>query len=148
MAKTPTLKDKLAAARAKADLARDKAQIARRQPRREPIPDPLAEVPYGQGIEADADHELSALLKGFQERAKQEQDRFVLATDSEFWFCVGFQSREQKDLFLKALNWLQYGDKYLDGTLIAQREGIDLPAVTLSNKRAKPDPKLIPLVKR
>lgn len=141
------VKAKLAEAKEKAALAKDKAAIVRSQPKLPPLPDPLAGVDYGQGIEQDAEAELSAVLQGFKERAKAEDDRFTLATDSEFWFAVGFQSREQKELFLKALDWLKYGDKYLDGTLIARNQGIEIPAVTLSNKRVKPDRKLIPLVK-
>lgn len=114
----------------------------------EPIDDPLAEVEYGNGIEADSAAEASALLQGFRERAKQEAERFTLATDSEFWVAIGFQSREQKDVFLQVMEWFQLGDKYLDGTQIAALMGIELPKVELANKKVKADKKLKPLVKR
>ena len=150
MAKEPNpkidVKAKIAEAKAKASIAKDRASIARSRPRVAPIPDPLADVDYGQGIEADCQAETSAMLSSFKQRAKQEDARFELATDSEFWFAVGFQSREQKELFLKALDWLKFGDKYLDGVLIARQQGIDIPAVKLSNKKAGADRKLAPLV--
>lgn len=112
-----------------------------------PEEDPLVGVPYGQGIEADCKAEASALLSGFQQRAKQEHDRFLLAVDSEFWFAVCFHSREQKEAFLVAMGWLTIGDKYIDGTFLAKHLGITLPPVELANKKAKPDKKLQPLVK-
>lgn len=99
----------------------------------EPTPDPLADVELTGDVEVDSANELSALLTGFRERARQENDRFTLATDSEFWFSIGFKSREQKETFLAALEWLQFGDKYLDGTAVAHALGIILPPVQLSN---------------
>lgn len=133
-------------AQEKVKIARAQAQLAKEQPRPEKVPDPLANVDYDQGIEDSAQEELSDLLKGFKDRAKQEADRFVLATDSEFWFSVGFQSREQKEAFLMALDWLKYGDKYLNGCLMAKLEGIELPEVRLSDVTDKRDKKLAPLV--
>lgn len=109
--------------------------------------DPLGEVPQTGDLETDAQAETSAILSGFQDRAKQEQERFQLATDTEFWFSVYFQSREQKEAFLEALSWLANGDKYLNGLELAEAMGIRLPEVTLP----KPRPfnrKLLNLVKR
>lgn len=113
-----------------------------------PEADPLADVEYGQGIEKDCEQEASALLKGFQQRAEQERDRFMLAVDSEFWFAVCFQSREQKEMFLAFTGWLTLGDKYIDGTQLAKKLGLELPEVVLSNKKAKPDKRLLPLVRQ
>ncbi|MFT3791522.1 MAG: hypothetical protein QM741_10665 [Rudaea sp.] len=56
------------------------------------------------------------------------QERFVAATDSEYWACLCFQNREQKEAFLSALGILDIGDKYLDGPLVAKRLGIELPS--------------------
>lgn len=78
---------------------------------------------------------------------RMEQERFQLATDTEFWFSVYFQSREQKEAFLQALSWLANGDKYLNGLELAEAMGIKLPEVNLP----KPRPfnrKLLNLVKR
>lgn len=92
---------------------------------------PLDDITYTGDVEADSQAEVNEILTGFKDRAKAEQDRFALATDSEFWVAMCFQSREQKEVFLKALNWLQYGDKYIDGCSIADAIGIELPEVRL-----------------
>lgn len=113
---------------------------------REVVKDPLADVPYGNGIEKDSEAELSALLAGFKDRAKQEADRFRLATDSEYWFAVCFASREQKERFLQVMDWIKYGDKYLDGTVLAEKHNIELPEVYLSNRQVRQDKKLHQLV--
>jgi hypothetical protein len=58
------------------------------------------------------------------------------------------QTREQKEAFLTALKLLQHGDKYLDGRLLAQRMGIELPPAAVPyNTSAKVDAKFAALVK-
>ena len=66
-------------------------------------------------IEKDAKEELSEALKSFKKKAKAEHKVFVDNTDSEYWFCVCFQNREQKDEFLRKSNLMPIGDKYLNG---------------------------------
>ena len=91
-----------------------------------------------QTLDEDGD-ELDALQQGFRSRSKAENDRFALATDSEYWACLCFQTREQKDRFLSALKILEFGDKYLDGRLVAERIGIELPEASVPYK---PEPRL------
>lgn len=69
----------------------------------------------GNNAVDESKEELSALLTGFKNRSKQEQDRFKSATDSEYWFCVCFKNREDKELFLKKYGIFNHGDKYVDG---------------------------------
>ncbi|MFT7836933.1 hypothetical protein Q5530_12355 [Saccharothrix sp. BKS2] len=71
--------------------------------------------------------ELDALARGFRERTAREDERFRLATDSEFWFVLCFKSREEKDAFLRAGRLFHLGDKYLDGRAAASALGVDLP---------------------
>lgn len=78
-------------------------------------PDPLKDVDYTGNLETDSAKELTALEQGFRDRAKQEQDRFRLATDSEYWVAICFTSREDKEAFLRKHNLDSLGDKYLDG---------------------------------
>lgn len=59
-----------------------------------------------------------------------------LATDSEFWFTICFESRDQKDMFLKKTGWQNLGNKYIDGTDLARHMDIELPTVTLANRNA------------
>lgn len=113
---------------------------------RQTQPDPLAGVPYTGNAEADSAAEMAALQSGFAARARQEAARFQAATDSEYWCCLCFQSREQKEAFLRCMGWAELGDKYLDGLEIASRQGISLPSSEqLRFVPAKPDKALTEL---
>lgn len=89
---------------------------------------PLENTKYTGYLDEDLGEELSELQKGFKERSQKERDRFKKATDSEFWFAVYFQSREEKDNFLKAMKLVKtmYGDRYIDGNKWAKAAGIEL----------------------
>lgn len=78
--------------------------------------DPLEGIDYDcQTVETEAIEEISATLKAFKARQEQEQKRRQHSTDSEYWFCLCFTSREEKEAFLKKFNLHSIGDKYLDG---------------------------------
>lgn len=66
----------------------------------EPEPDPLVEVDYTGDLETDARAELNAIQQGFRDRAKREEERFRLATDSEYWAMLCFKTRADKEKFL------------------------------------------------
>lgn len=87
----------------------------------------------GLGVEERAERVLSEAEQAFKDRAAAEAKRFELATDSEYWFAVCFQSREQKEQFLRALaerfGLKDDGDKYLDGWELAKALGIKLDRV-------------------
>lgn len=91
-------------------------------------PNPLDSVEYTGDVEEDAGREFSALQKGFRERADRENKRRQRATDSEYWFAVCFESREEKEAFLKAARVSKklMGDKYLDGRMLAKMLGIEM----------------------
>lgn len=84
---------------------------------------------------------VEGVRTSFMERAKAEEKRVELVTDSEFWCCFCFETRTQKDAFLKALGLWEAGDKYVNGILAAKKLGIDLgkpvawPEVRASSKR-------------
>lgn len=111
--------------------------------------DPIPELDYpNMTNEAVAVAETSAVLAAFKARAKAEQERFALATDSEYWVAVCFQTREQKEHFLAATKLLKAGDKYIDGALVAKVLGIELPPAQVPyNVSAKVDAKYAALVK-
>lgn len=112
---------------------------ARKRLKKTPPP-AMVKMPEPSGDpEMDSAADLDAVQQGFRNRAKAESDRFALATDSEYWACLCFQSRDQKDVFLAALKILEFGDKYLDGQLVADRLGVKLP---VANVPYKPEPKL------
>lgn len=103
--------------------AKEAAAVRKRQQAKKYI-----ELPEETGdVEKDSEAELDALQKGFRDAIKREDKRFELATDSEYWFCVCFQSREQCNAFLKAMDLLEIGDKYLDGQEVAKKLGVKLP---------------------
>lgn len=89
--------------------------------------DPLAEVEYTGDLSADSEAELQALDQAYRDRAAQEQKRRKLATDSEFWFAVCFESREEKEAFLKAVGAKRniHGDKYISGKAFAKLLNIE-----------------------
>jgi len=116
------------AAKEKALKAKESA-IARKKKKENPPPIfvDMDSVDFTGDYEKDAEIELSETLKGFKARAKAEADRFKIATDTEYWACLCFQTREQKEFFLKALSLIDIGDKYLDGQEVARVLGVELP---------------------
>ena len=94
-----------------------------------PTPNPLDAVPDTDDAEKDTKGMMSAALMAFKAQAKNEEKTFKDNTDTEFWFAVCFQSREQKDAFLIALDLKNHGDKYLDGQYVAKKLGVELPVV-------------------
>jgi hypothetical protein len=94
-----------------------------------PVANPLDAVPDTDDAEKDCKGVMSAALSAFKQQAKNEAKIFKDNTDTEFWFAVCFQNREQKDAFLTALDLIQHGDKYLDGQYVAKKLGVELPVV-------------------
>lgn len=89
---------------------------------------PLVNMPELTGNpETDSKNDLDAVKQGFRDRLKAENKRKVSATDSEYWSCICFQTRAQLDAFIAAMNWRQFGDKYIDGVKLAEYLGIELP---------------------
>lgn len=113
------------------------------------VDDPIGEIDASDLTnEQLVDKEISATLAAFKARAQKEQERFLIATDSEYWFAVCFQTRAQKEHFLRETKLLQAGDKYIDGALLAKRMGITLPPADVPyNVSARPDAKLAAMVK-
>lgn len=111
--------------------------------------DPIGDLDYDSLTNEEvAVKETSAVLQAFIARSKAEQARFLLATDSEYWVGLCFQTREQKEHFLREAKLLQAGDKYIDGALLAKRMGIILPPAAVPyNISAKVDAKYAALVR-
>lgn len=105
------------------------------------VPDCLEGIPYTGNAEQDSALEMSATLKAFKDRAKAEEKRMQDATDSEFWLCVCFQNRKQKEEFLAKLGLLADGDKYLNGQKVATAIGVELTPTDVSFRDARIDPK-------
>lgn len=101
--------------------------------------DALEGVKQTGDVEVDAAAELEAVRKAFLNRKeKVSKDRLWAGLDSEYWFCVCFQTRDQKEAFLKAMKWFEHGDKYLDGKFVAKKLGVTLPPIDLRFVPEKP----------
>lgn len=103
-----------------------RTKVVRRIKPSDPTPDPLADVEYTNNLEEDSAREFTALEQGYRERAANEQKRYIAATDSEYWFAVSFQDREEKERFLRAigLGGKNDPDKYMTGQQLADTLGI------------------------
>lgn len=130
--------------------ARERIAVVRQLSKKVPQTDenPLRVVEPTGNLEADKQSEASAILQAFKQRAKEETQRYKLAIDSEFWFAVCFVTREQKEAFLAATGWLLIGDKYLDGALLADMLGVELPPTpsVMRTTLKRPDKRLLELM--
>ncbi len=98
---------------------------------------------YINDAEHDANLDVGVIADEFKAirdaRAKQAA-AVELANDSEYWFAVYFQTREQKEAFVKAVGLVQ--DKYIDGLQLAAALKIALPPRPAPYKVGKVDRKL------
>lgn len=70
-------------------------------------------------LEESCREELGEVEKSFRARMDAENKRFRDMCDTEYWCCVCFTSRAQKEEFLKSLG-LDPLDKYIDGKEMAR----------------------------
>jgi hypothetical protein len=77
-------------------------------------------------FEDDVAEDIKDFEKSIRARVQDENSRLIDAGDSEYYICVCFQNRDQKEKFLRHMQWDKYGDKYLDGTQIALDHGLDM----------------------
>jgi hypothetical protein len=100
------------------------------------INDHLSAVEYTGNIETDISAEDAAMKLMLREADTRYAADRELVTEAEYWFCLVFESRDQKETFLKAMGWWLIGDKYLDGTEVARRQNIPLPIVRFPAEKA------------
>lgn len=98
-------------------------------------PEPKGQIISVDDLEKEAAAESFAILDAFKKRAADENARLTDATDSEFWIAMCFQTREQKDEFLRKANFDKFGDKYLDGMKVAEQMGIKLESEVPPNRK-------------
>lgn len=78
----------------------------------------VAEVGLEQ-LEQDVARELGEVERSFRERMAAENKRFRDMCDTEYWFCVCFTSRAQKEEFLAKIG-IDTDLKYIDGKDMAR----------------------------
>ena len=90
--------------------------------------DVFANVKYTGKLEKDLKAELNEVQAAFANRQKKEAQRFALATDSEFWVVLCFETREQKAEFVLKAGLGDPNDKYVSGFAAAKRMNIEIEA--------------------
>jgi len=146
-----------AGAEAAREVAKQQAAAARREAEeaKAALKKPVAkyvEMPAPTGdAETDSAADLDELQSGFRKRAADESARFALATDTEYWAALCFQTREQRDHFFAALKVrdIGIGGRFYDGCAVAKALGITLPSADVPYKpEPKPDPAWIEFLNR
>lgn len=87
----------------------------------------LDKIEYTGNAEVDSKRELNAFEQAAKAALQREKDARADMFDTEYFACICFQSRDQKEAFLSALGLLEHGDKYLDGYEVAEKVGVVLP---------------------
>ena len=100
---------------------------------------PEKELEYTGDLEHDAKLEITEVATSFRARMKEEAARRKSATDSEYWCCLVFQSREQVEAFVQSTKWAKHDAKYIDGRIAARALGIALPPDGLPSKEPRID---------
>lgn len=93
-----------------------------------------------ENLEKETLEEIGDVEKSFRERMNAESKRFRDMCDTEYWFCVCFTSREQKEEFLKKIG-METDVKYIDGKDMARayRKAIKTPDLDFA--KVKPSDK-------
>lgn len=98
-------------------------------------------------LEADCLSDISEAKKGFRDRLTKENKRFQDMCDTEYWCCVCFTSRAQKEEFLSKLG-LDTDEKYIDGKQMARavNRALETPDLQFA-KIGKPDKTFMGMVR-
>lgn len=102
-----------------------------------------------EDLQTSSDQEVSDMMTSIRENRKNNAERFRDIESGEFWFCVCFQSRSQKDQFIADLlkkyapNTENFGDKYVSGLELADMLGIPVEPIVLEAKKSRLAPKAL-----
>lgn len=98
--------------------------------------------------ETIANREVSDMMAMIREQRKNNAEIFRDIESGEFWFCVCFQSRSQKEDFIAQLldkfpgpSPDDFGDKYISGLELADALGIPIAPIILERKKSRLAPK-------
>ena len=104
----------------------------------EPAPNPM------QGMSKDGTHEeqaaeqLTRLQQGFRDRAKAERFRMNETTRSDYHFTVVFEHGDQAVAFLAKAGYRENTAMYVDGPMLAEALGIELPPTPFKLRKLRP----------
>jgi len=86
-------------------------------------------------VEAESKKELTEMQTKFKADAAREAKSMQDNNDSAYWCCLIFQTRAQKEEFLRNAGLIDLGDQYLDGIEVAQK--LKIPIKTEALKMPK-----------
>jgi len=72
--------------------------------------------------EEDSKQELSAYFTSLKKESKSYENR----NNSNYWGCIIFDTKAQRDAFFEAIGW-DVQAPYIDGVVLARKLGIELP---------------------
>lgn len=117
------------------------------RPDSESLSRPAIESPFdpdpelSQGLESDAEEEVSLALQTILDERAQKRDMYRLTNDQDYYVLVCFQSKEQKLEFLDKTGWRQLGERFIDGLKLARLLGVDIEPINLPMRGfSKPTP--------
>ena len=90
-----------------------------------------------EALEEESKQELDELAQGFRERMAAESKRFVDVCDSEYYCCVCFTTRDQKEEFLNSLG-ISPDERYIDGREIAKKIGRAIKSPDMAERNTRP----------
>jgi hypothetical protein len=89
--------------------------------------------------EEESDREMDATRKAFQESARKADAQFADATDGEFYTCVVFQTKAQREEFWRLLEAQDLVDEeFVDGLALARLLKLKLTAEIPKPQRRRP----------
>jgi len=98
---------------------------------------PAIESPFdsdptlAQGLEADADEEVSAALQAVLDERAERRDAYRITNDQDYYLVLCFQCEGQKQEFLEKARWTGLGERFLDGLKVARLMGVDIQPINL-----------------
>ena len=91
--------------------------------------DPSPEA--SEGLQADADGEVSAALQSILDERAVARDKYRLTNDQDYYFLVCFQSTQQKLEFLDKTGWPTHEDRLVNGLELAELLGFHIERIDL-----------------
>jgi len=88
-------------------------------------------------LEKIADAELSEMARFVKQEKKKQLAKLNLAADTDYYFCVVFQSEEQRNKFLAESGWAKHlQGRFINGLSVAKEMGIKIEFIDLPLKKA------------
>jgi hypothetical protein len=84
-----------------------------------------------QGLEGDADEEVSAALQAVLDERSGRRDAYRVTNDQNYYCVLCFQSEGQKKEFLDRAGWSGLGERLIDGLRLARLMGVDIDPINL-----------------